>query len=520
MRSNAFARPNSTTRLLSRGGAAVAALLLAASGATLIGAGAASAAPGGPSCVPGSVYVNVGDAPFALEAYSPAGKQLSSVPLAESYGDIAFSTNGAVLYGANWNVRELDAITPATGKVIRTVSITGLPDQPNALSSLPDGRLLAGVWGSSTLYTIDPATGAGAPFRASLPAGYTSAGDFVSVQGGDIVSVADGPNNEDYLVRIHPDDTTTVIGSVPLSYGAAQSGGSVYLAGAAGDIVRVDELPTSASTAPLPTTTIAATGQALYGAAAPQDAGLCAPTLPTNQPDSATAGTPFTFSAAASGIPAPTYAVSAGTLPAGLALDTATGVISGTPTTAGTSTVTITATNTVGSDSTTYTFTVAAAPTAPTITTKTLAAATTGTAYRQQIQTTGTGPFRFTILRGALPTGLTLDADTGTISGNPTSSGTTTVTIQASNSAGTTSANYTITTTKPSSGQPSTQQTATSAVTIAPTAAATDRQSTKSGSLAFTGTNGTELALLTSGAAALVLAGGALIITTRRRRAR
>ncbi len=57
------------------------------------------------------------------------------------------------------------------------------------------------------------------------------------------------------------------------------------------------------------------------------------------------AGTPYSYTYTATGAPAPTFTVSAGTLPAGLSLDSATGVLSGTPTTAGTSSFTITASN-------------------------------------------------------------------------------------------------------------------------------------------------------------------------------
>ncbi len=66
-----------------------------------------------------------------------------------------------------------------------------------------------------------------------------------------------------------------------------------------------------------------------------------------------------------------TYLIASGTLPAGLSLNSTTGVISGTPTTAGTTTVTWTATdaNGTGSPADSITFTIAAAavpPTAPT----------------------------------------------------------------------------------------------------------------------------------------------------------
>ena len=55
----------------------------------------------------------------------------------------------------------------------------------------------------------------------------------------------------------------------------------------------------------------------------------------------------FTFTA--TGYPPPTFTVSSGTLPAGLTLDPASGLISGTPTKAGSYTFTVTASNGVGS---------------------------------------------------------------------------------------------------------------------------------------------------------------------------
>ena len=54
----------------------------------------------------------------------------------------------------------------------------------------------------------------------------------------------------------------------------------------------------------------------------------------------------YVFTAA--GYPAPSFAVVGGALPAGLALDPATGALTGTPTTPGTSTFTVSATNSVG----------------------------------------------------------------------------------------------------------------------------------------------------------------------------
>jgi len=90
------------------------------------------------------------------------------------------------------------------------------------------------------------------------------------------------------------------------------------------------------------------------------------PAITSGAPITATVGTAYSFAVTATGTPAPTFALTAGALPAGLSLEEATGVISGTPTAAGSSTFTITAGNgTAPAASAIYTLvTVAAAPAA------------------------------------------------------------------------------------------------------------------------------------------------------------
>jgi len=86
------------------------------------------------------------------------------------------------------------------------------------------------------------------------------------------------------------------------------------------------------------------------------------PTI-TSQAPTATAvvGTPYNSTITASGTPSATYTVTSGTLPAGLSLNPTTGAITGTPTTPGSYTFTVTASNGTAPDvSATYTVVVSA----------------------------------------------------------------------------------------------------------------------------------------------------------------
>ena len=81
-----------------------------------------------------------------------------------------------------------------------------------------------------------------------------------------------------------------------------------------------------------------------------------------------TEGVSYSDAIAANGSPAPTYAVTAGSLPAGLSLDANTGAITGTPSASGAYSFTVTATNSAGTLDHVFSGTVDSAP-APTTTT-------------------------------------------------------------------------------------------------------------------------------------------------------
>jgi PKD repeat protein len=122
-------------------------------------------------------------------------------------------------------------------------------------------------------------------------------------------------------------------------------------------------------------------------------------------------------------------------LPPGLSVNTATGAITGTPTTAGSFVGALTATNGDGTSSpVTLTITVAVAGVAPVITSATNAAGTVGTVFSTySIAATGS-PTSYTA--SGLPPGLALNALTGAIAGTPTTAGSYTASLTASNGNG------------------------------------------------------------------------------------
>jgi subtilisin family serine protease len=133
--------------------------------------------------------------------------------------------------------------------------------------------------------------------------------------------------------------------------------------------------------------------------------------------------------AATGGTPPYTWSVSSGALPAGLALASSTGVISGTPTGTGTSTFTVLATD-ANLKTGAKNLGITVAP-PPTITTSSLPSGTQNAAYNTTMAATGgTTPYSWSISVGALPTGLALVPSTGVISGTPTGIGTSTFTVK------------------------------------------------------------------------------------------
>jgi LruC domain-containing protein len=138
----------------------------------------------------------------------------------------------------------------------------------------------------------------------------------------------------------------------------------------------------------------------------------------------------FTYTITATGTAPITF--NATNLPAGLTFSGNT--ISGIPTTAATTNVTLTADNNFGTDTKTLVITIAPAGTPPTITSSLTATATAGQAFSYNITASGTAPITYSAT--GIPAGLTLNPSTGLISGAPSAAGTYTIPMTATNTYG------------------------------------------------------------------------------------
>ncbi len=129
------------------------------------------------------------------------------------------------------------------------------------------------------------------------------------------------------------------------------------------------------------------------------------------------------------------WSISAGSLPPGLSLAAATGMISGTPTQTGTFNFTAQVTD---SSSPLQTATANLSITvnmALTITTTSLPSGNVGTSYSQIVQATGgVTTYSWSITSGSLPAGLNLNSITGQIYGTPTTMGTSSFTVTVADS--------------------------------------------------------------------------------------
>jgi len=165
-----------------------------------------------------------------------------------------------------------------------------------------------------------------------------------------------------------------------------------------------------------------------------------APVISSPASATATAGSPFSYAITATNSPT---SFNATNLPSGLNVSTSTGVISGTPQSAGASTITLDATNAGGTGTATLLLTINPSATPPPVITSPLSASgNVGSNFSYNITATN-NPTSYNAT--GLPSGLSINTASGLISGQPTTKGVFPVTLTASNAAGMGAASLTLT---------------------------------------------------------------------------
>jgi len=151
------------------------------------------------------------------------------------------------------------------------------------------------------------------------------------------------------------------------------------------------------------------------------------PTITTTTMPGATAQNAYSATVVVDGGTAPfTWAIASGALPAGLALSTTSGMITGSPTTSGTGSFTVRVTDAEGRTATAALSVVVDAGVM--ITTASLPEAGAGAPYSTTV-VAGGGTAPYTWSASGLPSGLSISSATGVISGTATISGTYSVTV-------------------------------------------------------------------------------------------
>ncbi|WP_410816491.1 putative Ig domain-containing protein [Micromonospora sp. 050-3] len=147
------------------------------------------------------------------------------------------------------------------------------------------------------------------------------------------------------------------------------------------------------------------------------------PSLANPPPPAGEVSVPYSNQLTVIGGTAPfAWSISAGSLPPGVNLNASTGLLSGTPTTAGTFGFTVRVLDASG-QAATQALSIVIAP-LPTLTFPPPPQGQVGIAYNTQLTVNGgTGPFVWSVSAGSLPPGVTLNASTGLLSGTPTLGG-------------------------------------------------------------------------------------------------
>ncbi len=397
-----------------------------------------------------TLAVTGGTAPYSWSISS--GTLPTGLSLASSTGVISGTPTGTGT--SNFTVQVTDANSLTATKPL---SLTVVAPLAVTTSSLPNGTQNAAY--STTL----AATGGTTPYSWSISAGTLPAGLALAPSTGVISGTPTSTGTSNFTVQVTDANSLTAVQPLSLTVvappltvttsslpnGTQNTAYNTTLAAVGGTTpyswsISAGTLPTGLSLASstgvisgTPTGTgtsnftVQVTDANSVTASKPLSLTVVAPlTVTTSSLPNGTQNSAYSTTLAATGGTTPyTWSISAGTLPAGLALASSTGMISGTPTGTGTSNFTVKVTD---ANSLTATQPLSLTVLVPlTVSTTTLPNGTQNSAYNTTLAASGgTTPYSWSISSGTLPTGLSLASSTGVISGTPTGTGTSNFTVQ------------------------------------------------------------------------------------------
>jgi hypothetical protein len=311
-----------------------------------------------------TVQATGGVTPYSWSIVS--GSLPAGLSLASSTGVISGTPTGTGT--SNFTVRVTDSQgTPDTDDQALSITINAsIPDLEITTTSLPDGE-------SGTAYnqTVS-ATGGVTPYSWSIISGSLPAGLSLG-------------------------SSTGTISGTPTAYGTSNF------------TVRVTDSQGTPDT----------DDQALSIYVAPEDLVITTSSLPGGTVSQAYSETVQ----ATGGVTPYSWSIVSGSLPAGLSLGSSTGTISGTPTTEETANFTVRVTDSQGTpdtDDQALSIEITGGVADLDITTTSLPDGKVQQSYNQTLQATGgVTPYTWSIISGSLPSGLSLNASTGVISGTP-----------------------------------------------------------------------------------------------------
>ncbi|WP_167332668.1 putative Ig domain-containing protein [Rhizobium freirei] len=383
------------------------------------------------------------NSPTSITATAPAGTGTVDIRVTTAGGTSAISAADQYTYIAAPTV---SSISPNSGSVTGGTSVTVSGTNLTGATSVTFGSMAA------SSFTVDSATS----ITATVPAHAAGAVNVAVATVGGTGTLVGG-----YTFLNPP-----VAGNVSLTVAPNSASNAVTLSlsgGAAASVAVATQATHGTATAsglsitftPTPgyvgsdSFTYTATNAGGTSAPATVSVTVSAPTIaigPSTLSAGAVATTYSQTITASGGTSSYTYAVTSGSLPAGLTLSPTSGVVSGTPTAGGTFNFIVTITDSsTGTGPFTGTRAYSLTIASPTISVgpTTLSSGTVGTVYSQTITASGgTSSYTYAVTAGALPAGLSLSTG-GLVSGTPTAGGSFNVTITATDSSTGTGAPFT-----------------------------------------------------------------------------